>query len=149
MYSFQLSADISAPPRRVWQALCDPAEVARWDSGVSEAIDAPPDYPRPGQKVRWRYRSRWFRLLHDSPQAVEAEKRLQSILVLGPYYMDETYSLTASDTGSRLMLALDLTVRLPLIGGLVERLYAGRSLRAGFAASLAGLKRHCEGEAGA
>ena len=135
---------IDAPVDRVWRALCDPAEVVQWDSGVIAAIDAPADYPRPGQTVRWRYRSeRWPELL-DRPQEVVAEQKLRSILELGPYYMDETYSLMAWEGGTMLTTTVDLTVKRSLIGPLLERLWAGREVRQGFEASLAGLKRYCE-----
>src|SRR5438105_2563777 len=102
MYPISLGVDIQAPPARVWRALCDPAEVLRWDANVIEAIDAPPDYPQPGQHVRWHCRSGPFRLLHDRPQVVEAPARLRSRLALGPYRYDETYNLEATPAGCRL-----------------------------------------------
>ena len=91
MRRFLLTTLIDAPVDRVWRALCDPAEVVQWDAGVIIAIDAPADYPRPGQTVRWRYRSERRPELLDRPQEVVPEQKLRSILELGPYYMDETY----------------------------------------------------------
>src|SRR4051812_18452800 len=144
MRRFAFSTQIDAPVDRVWRALCDPAEVVQWDSGVIAAIDPPADYPRPGQTVRWQYRSnRWPELL-DRPQEVVAEQKLRSILELGPNYMDETYSLTAWQSGTMLTTTVELTLRLPVFGPLLERLWAGREVRKGFEASLAGLKRYCE-----
>jgi hypothetical protein len=146
MRRLAFTTQIAAPVSRVWRALCDPAEVARWDTGVIAAIDAPADYPRPGQAVRWQYASeRWPELL-DRPQDVVAEQELRSILELGPYYMDETYSLTAWEGGTMLTTTVDLTVRRSLLGPLVERLWPGREVRKGLQASLAGLKRYCETE---
>jgi uncharacterized protein YndB with AHSA1/START domain len=139
-----LTTLIGAPVDRVWRALCDPAEVAQWDAGVIAAIDAPPDYPRPGQTVRWQCRSeRWPELL-DRPQEVVPEQKLRSILEVGPYYMDETYALTALGETTRLETTVELTVRRAIFGPLLERLWAGREVRKGFEASLAGLKRYCE-----
>ena len=43
-----------------------------------------------------------------------------------------------------LPLRVDVSIDAPLIGPLIERLYAGPSVRSGFQASLAGLKRYCE-----
>jgi uncharacterized protein YndB with AHSA1/START domain len=138
------TTQIGAPIDRVWRALCDPGEVTQWAGGVIEALDAPPDYPRPGQTVRWRYNSeRWLELL-DRPQEVVPLQKLRSILQLGPYYMDETYSLTAWEGGTMLTTTVELTVRRSVIGPLLERLWAGREVRKGFEASLAGLKRYCE-----
>ncbi|HLF79428.1 MAG TPA: SRPBCC family protein [Dehalococcoidia bacterium] len=145
MYRFDLSVDIVAAVSRVWHALCDPGEVVQWDSGVTEALDAPPDYPMPDQHVRWTYRSGLWRVLHDRPQEVVAERRLRSILNLGPYVMDETYELAETTDGCRLELVVLLRVRVPVIGGLVEGVWAGPETKRGFAESLAGLKRWCEG----
>ena len=146
MRRIALTTQIEASIARVWHALCDPEEVARWDSGVIRAIDAPADYPRPGQTVTWEYRSeRWPELL-DRPQEVVPEQKLRSIVELGPYYMDETYSLTAWEGGSMLTTTIDLTVKRPVIGWLAERLWAGREVRKGFETSLDGLKRYCEAQ---
>jgi uncharacterized protein YndB with AHSA1/START domain len=140
---FVLHTDIEAPVARVWRALCDPSEVPSWDAGVIAAQDAPADYPRPGQTVRWQYRSRWPTLL-DRPQEVVPERRLRSILELGPYYIDETYDLAGVESGTHLTTTLELTVRRPLLGPVLEHLWPGRELRRGFEASLRGLKRFCE-----
>jgi uncharacterized protein YndB with AHSA1/START domain len=144
MRRLAFTTHIDAPVERVWGALCDPAEVLQWDSGVSAAIDAPGDYPRPGQTVRWQYRSeRWAELL-DRPQEVVSEQKLRSILEVGAYYMDETYSLTAWQGRTMLTTTVELTVRRSLLGPLLERLWAVREVRKGFEASLASLKLHCE-----
>src|SRR5436305_14781306 len=116
MRRFTFTTQIDAPVEGVWRALCDPAEVVQWDSGVNAAIDAPADYPRPGQTVRWRYRwQRWPELL-DRPQEVVPEQKVRSILELGPYYMDETYSLTAWGGGTMLTTTVELAVRRSVLG---------------------------------
>lgn len=148
MTRIELAIEISAPGSRVWRALCDVNEVPRWDSMVVEALDAPPNYPHPGQHVRWRLGSGLWRRLHDRPQEVVPEQRLRSQLGLGSYEMDETYALQTLGGGCHLSLSLDLRVRVPLLGLLIERLIAARAIREGFEESLAGLKQHCEaGEA--
>lgn len=144
MYSFTVSTDIDAPPGRVWRALCGPAEVVQWDSGVERVLDAPPDYPQPGQHVRWRYSNGPFRILHDRPQEVMAQQRLRSLLELGPVRFDETYTLEQQDGGCRLTARMSVWVLLPLIGALVERLYVGAQSRRTVEASLRAIKRYCE-----
>jgi hypothetical protein len=129
---------------RVWLALCDPAEVTAWDASVIAAIDAPPDYPQPGQHVRWRCRSGLWRILHDRPQEVIPHHRLRSLLEIGLTHMDETYRLSWTDSGCRLDLDVDVQSRLPVLGGLIEQLTTGVDTRRAFEVSLAGLKRHCE-----
>jgi hypothetical protein len=159
----QLNVDIDASAARIWRALCRPEEVVRWDGSVVQDLDAPPDYPQPGQHVRWRCRPAAFRLLHDRPQEVEPERRLRSLLDLGPYHMDETYSLTPLDAAAcHLDLVIDfslalplrfalgkrrvhLSLPLPLLGPVFEPRPASAT-RDAFAASLLNLKRHCESD---
>ena len=144
MRRFVLTTLIDAPADRVWRALCDPTQVAQWDTGVVTAIDPPADYPRPAQTVRWQYRSKRWPELIDRPQEVVPFQMLRSILELGPYYIDETYARTALGATTRLETTVELTVRRFIVGALLERLWARREVRQGFEASLAGLKRYCE-----
>ncbi|MBI4515835.1 MAG: SRPBCC family protein [Deltaproteobacteria bacterium] len=144
MYAFTVSVDIGAPPARVWRALCDPAEVVQWDTGVAAALDAPPDYPRPGQHVRWRYTNGPFRTLHDRPQAVVPERTLRSLLGVGPFRFDETYTLAPHPGSCRLTAAMLVRVPIPLVGVVVEHCYLGPRTQATVAASLEAIKHHCE-----
>ena len=144
MYAFTVTVDIAAPRARVWRALCDPAEVLQWDTGVAEALEAPVDYPQPGQHVRWRYTNGPFRILHDRPQEVVAERTLRSLLTVGPFRFDETYTLEAHGAGCRLTAAMKVYAPPPILGALVERCYLGPRTQATVTASLQAIKRHCE-----
>lgn len=144
MYSFAVSVEIDAPPSRVWRALCVPAEVVRWDTGVVGAIDAPADYPQPRQHVRWRYSNGPFRLLHDRPQEVVAERMLRSLISVGPTEMDETYTLEAIDGGTRLTATMLVRVPWPVAGVIAERAVFGPATRRAVTASLQAIKLHCE-----
>ena len=143
MYTFSVSVDIDATAARVWRALCDPAEVVQWDTGVIRALDAPPDYPRPGQHVRWQYANGPFRLLHDRPQEVVPERTLRAWLTVGPFRFDETYTLQA-DNRCRLTAMMNVHAPLPLLGWAIERAYLGPRTQAAVTASLHALQRHCE-----
>ncbi len=144
MERFVIDLTIAAPPSRVWRAICDPNEVVQWDTGVVEALDAPPDYPRPGQHVRWRYRGGIFGVLDDRPQEVMPERTLRSLLRVGPLRFDETYTLAPADGGTRLTVTMEVTAPVPVVGRLVERLYALPATRRAVSASMEALKRHCE-----
>lgn len=144
MYSFALTVEIDAQAGRVWRALCDPAEVVQWDTGVEAALDAPADYPQPGQHVRWRYRHGVWKLLHDRPQEVIEARRLRSLLALGPARFDETYTLDPRDGGCRLTASMHVTVALPLAGAMLALVWAGPQARDAMRQSLAAIKRHCE-----
>jgi len=142
--SFSVAIDIQAAPSRVWRALCAPAEVVQWDTGVDAAIDAPPDYPQPGQHVRWRYSHGPFRTLHDRPQEVVAERTLRSLISIGPVRADETYTLDALSDGTRLTATMRLRVPWPVVGAVAERVLFGPATRKAVTASLEAIKRHCE-----
>jgi hypothetical protein len=144
MYSFEVLTLIGAPPARVWRALCDPAEVVQWDSGVAGAIDAPGDYPQPGQHVRWRYRNGPFRLLHDRPQEVAPERTLRSDLAVGPFKFLETYRLEPDGQGCGLRTSMSVWAVVPFVGVIVERFYLGAATKRTVEASMASLKEHCE-----
>lgn len=144
MFSFTISVDIAATPARVWRALCVPEEVIAWDTGIEEALDAPPDYPQPGQHVRWRYSNGPFRLLHDRPQEVIPERMLRSLISNGPMRIDETYKLEVLRDGTRLEATVLLRVPWPIAGPLAERVVFGPATQKTVAASLAAIKRHCE-----
>lgn len=144
MYGFRVTEEIAAAPARVWHALCDPAEVVAWDTGVAGALDAPADYPRPGQHVRWRTRHGLFRVLHDRPLEVRPERTLRAALALGPYRFDETYTLEARPGGCRLTADLVVRVPMPVVGALVARRWVGPRMRAAMEASLHALGRWCE-----
>lgn len=139
-----METEVQASPSRVWRALCDPAEVIRWDTGVEAALDAPSDYPQPGHSVRWRCRSGPFRVLLDRPVEVIPERTLRSLLSLGPFRFDETYTLSPTNSGCSLSADLAVSTALPIAGGFVDRLYLGPKTRRDFEASLAAIKRHCE-----
>lgn len=144
MERFVIELAIAAPPSRVWRALCDPAEVVRWDAGVVEALDAPADYPRPGQYVRWRHRGGLVRILHDRPQEVVPERKLRSLLRAGPLRFDETYTLEPAGGGTKLTVTMEVATSIPIVGRLVERWCALPTSRRAVAASMQALRRHCE-----
>jgi len=146
LQTFEETIEIGADPQRVWRALTLPAEVVCWDTGVVAPLDAPADYPRVGQHVRWRYRFGPLRLtLHDRPSEVEPDSVLRSLIRLGPFDFDETYTLRGSATSTtQLTAAMSVVCRIPVLAPLLERL-VGRSLaRSTVRSSLAAIKLHCE-----
>jgi len=142
---FAETIEIAARPERVWRALTDPAEVVRWDTGIVAPIDAPPDYPRPGQHVRWRYRLGPLpMILHDRPSEVVPVATLRSSIRLGPFDFDETYTLRAEGAKTRLTASLSLASAVPVVGSLLERFVGAPLARATVRQSLAAIKGHCE-----
>jgi hypothetical protein len=150
LISFSETVEIEADPARVWRALTIPSEVVCWDTGVIEPLDAPADYPAPGQHVRWRYRFGPLRLtLHDRPSEVAPCSRLRSSIRLGPFDFDEIYTLSPLGSSTRLEAKLSLSSRTPVLGALLEALVGQPLARSTVRTSLAAIRRHCEpGERG-
>jgi len=134
MPSFTLTTTINARIDRVWRALSDPTEVRHWDATVIEALDAPPDYPQPGQHVQWRIantsnsslRKRGGAgggVLHDHPQHVEPPTLLHSHLTLNRDHLDETYTLTSPDAFTTYLTCyVNVSHALPILGPAIARL---------------------------
>jgi hypothetical protein len=146
LIEFTETVEIAASVERVWRALTAPAEVVQWDSGIVEPIDAPPDYPQPGQHVRWRYRLGPLPLiLHDRPTEVLRGSTLRSSIDLGPFSFDETYQLRSPESSTTLLSArLVLSSRLPVLGSLLERVVGAPLARTTVRSSLDAIRLHCE-----
>jgi len=146
MTEFTEFVRIECPVARVWLALTDPAEVTAWDTGIVEPIDAPVDYPKPGQYVRWRYRlGRLPLILHDRPSEVVPNRTLRSSIRLGPFTFDETYTLGAlAPNRSELSARLCVWSEVPVVGALLERWPGAPLALATVRQSLAAIKLHCE-----
>jgi hypothetical protein len=146
MPTFRESTQIAADPARIWRALTVPDEVIQWDTGVVEPLDAPPDYPQAGQRVRWRYRLGPIALvLHDRPDEVLPFETFRSCIGLGPFQFDETYTI-ASEAPGRSELTAELSVRsaVPLVGALLAHLVGYPLARATVRSSLRSIKHHCQ-----
>ena len=142
------SIDIAADRERVWLALTNPAAVVIWDTGIVRPIDAPHDYPRPGQTVRWQYRLLGLPLtLIDRPQEVVPLERLRTHIALAFMRLDETYMLDSPANlprGTRLSMRLVIGNTLPVFRSGFNR-WLGRGLAAQtIAQSLRALREFCE-----
>jgi hypothetical protein len=146
MKYFSESVEIAVLPDRVWQALTRPDEVVCWDTGIVRPLDAPADYPKAGQHVRWQYRLGPLPLvLHDHPTLVQPSSTFGSSIRLGPFDFKEIYTLRMFGTSATELTAeLSLTSRIPLLGSLIERVVGEPLARATVRTSLAAIKRHCE-----
>ena len=142
------SIEIAAPRGRVWHALTDPASVVIWDTGIVAPIDAPADYPRPGQTVRWRYRLLGLPVtLIDRPQEVLPLQRLRTLITLAMLRLDETYTLSSpfgQPEHTLLSVRLEIGNTLPVFRRAFDR-YIGESLASTTVAeSLHAIREFCE-----
>lgn len=127
MITIALSTAIRAERERVWRALTDPVEIARWDAanGNLGVAVLPPEYPTPGQQVRWRYRQGGVpTFLDERPLEVVTGERLRALLELGPLRLDSTFDLLP-DPGHpervRLQQKLVASNAVAVVGGVIDR----------------------------
>ena len=120
-----MSTAITADRERVWRALTTPSELIRWDDQIVALLDPVPDYPNPGQSVRWRYRIGSVEIdVHQTIREIQPHERLQSAIALGLFRFDETYTLTpenAAPNRTRLSLSVVSSNSVPVVGGLLDR----------------------------
>lgn len=143
-----MSTAVGAERTRVWRALTDPAEVVGWDASVIAPIDVPPDYPKPGQHVRWRARLNDLPIiLHDRPIEVSVNERLRSAIAYGLFRYDETYTL-ADDAGgpgrTRLMLKIVAMNEIPVVGGSIDRFGVRQHATQLVSTALRAIREWCE-----
>jgi len=153
MITIALSTAIRAGRDRVWLALTDPAEIARWDAanGNLGAPALPADYPKPGQHVRWRYRQggvpTW---LEERPIEVVARERLRALLELGPLRLDSTFDLLP-DPGhperTRLQQKLVASNAVAVVGGVIDRFEMRALATERVSRTLDAIRARCEGGA--
>ncbi len=148
-----MSTVIGAGRARVWRALTEPAQVAAWDASVVAPIDVPPDYPKPGQHVRWRARMNGLPIvLHDSPIEVVGGERLRSSIAMGLFRFDETYTLADDPSGpsrTRLTMKVVTSNEIPVVGGALDRFAVRQQATELVSASLRAIRSWCEREGAA
>lgn len=150
MISVSMATTVSAARVRVWSALTDPAELVCWDEPLLSLIESVDDYPRAGQKVRWRYKlGTTTVVLRNEILEVVPGERLRSATAMGLFRFDETYSLSteAGDPArTRLQHKLVAANSIPVFGGLLDR-FAVRRLAAQIVDSkLRSLQKWCENQ---
>lgn len=144
-----MSTVVPADRARVWRALTDPREVAGWDAanGNGGALDAPADYPKPGQHVRWKYRLGGVpTTLHDRPIEVAPNERLRSLIELGALRFDETYTLMpepGQPGATRLAMKLVASNSTAVVGGVIDRFEMTRIATETVNASLESIRLWC------
>ena len=120
-----MSTTITADRKRVWRALTTPSELIRWDDQIVALLDPAPDFPNPGQSIRWRYRIGSIEIdAHQTIRKIQPEERLESAISLGLFHFDETYTLASEDgtpDQTRLRLSVVSSNSRPVVGGLIDR----------------------------
>ncbi len=120
-----MSKTITADRKRVWRALTTPSELIRWDDQIVALLDPAPDFPNPGQSIRWRYRIGSIEIdARQTIRKIQPGERLESAISLGLFHFDETYTLASEDgtpDQTRLRLSVVSSNSMPVVGGLIDR----------------------------
>ena len=141
-----MSAVVHAPRSRVWRALVDPAEVARWDARALELRGVAADYQSDGQPVRWRYRVGSVPLeLRELVVELVPLQRLRLARSFASLRFEETFSLGEEAGGEETRLALRLAApnSVPTFGGGLDRFDVRRFASELVDESLRALQRFC------
>lgn len=143
-----MSGLIEAEAERVWKALTEPDELVAWDDRISAQVESPGpannDYPREGQRLRWRYRLGSVQLvLYEQLEEIVPQRRLRSRLAMGSMRFEQIYSLQPDETGTRIALKVVTPNSIPILGGTVDRFEVRRLATEYANAKIRSLQKWC------
>ncbi len=125
MITIAMAAVIDASPSRSWRALTSLDERLEWDDRVLGLVEAPDEYPVPGQHVRWRYRLGTVQvIMHERTLDVAEGERIRANLQIGSMRLDQTFSLqveSGSAPSTRIGMRVVASNSIALVGGTVDR----------------------------
>ena len=123
MITIALSTVIGAPRERVWEALTEPAEIARWDERLLSWNGGEGRPLGAGGLLRGRYRLGAVPVaLTVSVLGAEEATRLEVDVCMGLFRFRETSLLAdESRTQTRLSMRVAAENALPVVGGVIDR----------------------------
>ena len=143
-----MSAAVASTRSRIWAALAEPAQAARWRPGVLALEEGSGPYPTVGRTVRWRCRVRELPIvLHETPTDVAPGERLHAKLRFGLFHYEAHFTLAsiAAEPGrTRVGLQIQVPNELPLVGGTLDRFDVRRLATELAATDLMALRYWCE-----
>jgi hypothetical protein len=143
-----MSAAVAASRSRIWAALAEPAQAARWRPGVLALEPGSGPYPAVGRTVRWRCRVRELPIvLAETPTDVAPGERLHAKLRFGLFHYEAHFTLASvpGEPGrTRVGLQIQVPNELPLVGGTLDRFDVRRLATELAATDLMALRDWCE-----
>jgi len=144
---------VAAERERVWRALSDPREIVRWDETRLALVDRHLDYPKSGERVRWRTKLGGVQLvLSETPSTVEPPEGLTLACRAGSLRYEQHIVLAAERADraqparTRVSLKLSAGNRLQLIGADLDRFEIRRLLIERIDVTLRSLQKWCEND---
>lgn len=154
MITVAMSTVIDAERGRVWRALADADERARWDAALLAPVDAAvrdTTGSGPGCAkgwVRWRYRLGSVQtVMRERVVERVAPERLRSEVAIGSFCYARTFSLDvdpAEPSRTRLSMKLVSSSAIPLVGNVVDRFEVRRLVSERIDATLRAVQQWCE-----
>jgi hypothetical protein len=143
-----LSTVVGSSRSRVWRALVDPAEIARWDERVLLLLEPVAAPLAEGSVLRWRYALGGVPVeLREEVVELVAEERLCHLAQLGLLRFEETFTLAddaADRARTRLALRIAADNAVAVVGGLLDRFDVRRQAADFVDARLRSLQKWCE-----
>ncbi len=117
-----MGTGIEADRERVWSAISDPQQVAKWRPGV-EGIGSPEaSFPTEGRRFQWRCRLNEIPInLIETPIRVIDGARIESEIQFGLFRFCQTLTISKTAAGSRVMIQIETPNRMSLVGGTLDR----------------------------
>ena len=142
-----MSAAVAGSRSRIWAALAEPAQAARWRPGVLALEPGSGPYPAVWRTVRWQCRVRELPIvLSETPTDVAPGERLHAKLRFGLFHYEAHFTIAALGEPGRMRVGLQIQVpnELPLVGGTLDRFDVRRLATELAATDLMALRDWCE-----
>ena len=136
---------IEAERERIWAAISDPSEVARWRPGV-EGIGSPgASFPTEGRRFEWLCRLNDIPIkLIETPIRVVDGARIESEIRFGLFRFLQTLSISKTSSGYRVLIQIETPNRMSLVGGTLDRFAVRRFATELAATYLQAIRDWCE-----
>ncbi len=140
-----MATKVKATRERLWLALTDAEEVEAWGPGGISGIALPADYPRRGQRVRWKTHLGRVPLPMDCRVLeVDRTSRLKVELRSGLLRAEVCFTLHGDRDEAQLGMRLVLPNAIPIVGGLLDRFAVRELASEGVDLALVSLRHWCE-----
>ena len=117
-----MGTGIEADRERVWSAISDPQQVAKWRPGVEDIGSPEASFPTEGRRFKWLCRLNEIPInLVETPISVIDGVRIESEIQFGLFRFYQTLMISKTAAGSRVTIQIETPNRMSLVGGTLDR----------------------------
>ena len=142
MANVQRTVTINAPVEKVFSYVEDPMNTPDWLPSMIEVRDV--NGSGVGQEYRWTYKMAGVSLQGESTVTEQVANERRVMQSKGGIVSTWRFNLVSLDNGTKLMLDIEYTIPVPVLGKLAEKLVLKRNEREADLA-MANLKDNLEG----